>query len=168
MRSNLPTILRRELTNFIAASVAILVIGAGALAVVSYPATAGGAPKHYTQIVPGVAVGGYDPVAYFTEGKARQGKADVTLKHEGVTFRFASTENRDTFKADPAKYIPQYGGHCAWAAAQGYAAKGDPRNWDVRGGKLYLNYNADIQSRWLKNPDGFISQADKKWPEVTG
>ena len=72
-------------------------------------------PAVYTGIVKGVAVGGYDPVAYFTVGKPVPGKADITVTHEGATWRFASAANRDAFKAEPAKYAPQYGGHCAWA-----------------------------------------------------
>ena len=122
------------------------------------------APAVDTGIIKGVAVGGYDPVAYFTEKKPVPGKADITFVHEGATWRFASATNRDAFKADPAKYAPQYGGHCAWAVSQGYTAKGDPLAWTVTGGKLYLNYNKSVQSNWEKSIPGNIAKGDANWP----
>ena len=122
----------------------------------------------YTGIVKGVAVGGYDPVAYFSEKKAVAGKADITLEHEGTTWRFSSPANRDAFKADPAKYAPQYGGYCAWAVSQGYTAKGDPNVWSVVDGKLYLNYNRSVQTGWEKNTPGNIKKGDANWPRVLG
>ncbi|MEP3561116.1 MAG: YHS domain-containing (seleno)protein [Marinobacter sp.] len=66
----------------------------------------------------------------------------------------------------PSRFAPAYGGYCAWAVAQGYLAKGDPQHWTIRGDRLYLNYSQSIQDRWLKNPDGFIQQANANWPEV--
>jgi YHS domain-containing protein len=123
-------------------------------------------PAIFTGLVKGVAVGGYDPVAYFTERKAIAGSKDITLEHEGVVWRFASAANRDAFKADPAKYAPQYGGYCAWAVSQGYTAKGDPKYWKVVGGKLYLNYNASVQQNWQKDVPGHIAKADRNWPKV--
>ena len=122
----------------------------------------------YTGIVNGVAVGGYDPVAYFTEKKPVAGKADITLEHEGTTWRFSTRANRDAFKADPAKYAPQYGGYCAWAVSQGYTAKGDPQVWSVTDGKLYLNYNKSVQSGWDKDVPGLVKKADANWPKVLG
>ena len=122
----------------------------------------------YTGIVKGVAVGGYDPVAYFTEKKPVAGKADITLEHEGVIWRFGSTANRDAFKADPARYAPQYGGYCAWAVSQGYTAKGDPNVWSLVEGKLYLNYNRSVQTGWEKDTPGNIKKGDANWPRVLG
>ena len=122
----------------------------------------------FTGLVKGVAVGGFDPVAYFTDGKPVAGKAEITLQHEGATWRFASEANRDAFKADPAKYAPQYGGYCAYAVAHGSTAKGDPNAWTVANGKLYLNYNKGIQKDWDKGKAGFIAKADAKWPSVLG
>ena len=66
----------------------------------------------------------------------------------------------------PDAFLPQYGGYCAWAVANGYTAKGDPRNWKIVGGKLYLNYNDEIQSRWVKDIPGFIHKGDGNWPIV--
>ena len=123
-------------------------------------------PPWFTELVKGVAVGGYDPVAYFTEKAAVPGKPDITLQHDGATWRFSTTANRDAFKADPAKYAPQYGGYCAWAVSQGYTAKGDPNVWSVTDGKLYLNYNKSVQSGWQKDVPNLVKKADANWPKV--
>lgn len=122
----------------------------------------------YTGLVKGVAVGGYDPVAYFTDGKPLKGRADLTLEHQGATWRFASEANRDAFRADPARYAPQYGGYCAWAVAEGYTAKGDPTAWRIVDGKLYLNYDASVQRTWEKNIPGNITRANANWPKLGG
>jgi YHS domain-containing protein len=122
--------------------------------------------KIFTEIIRGVAVGGYDPVAYFTEGRPRQGSAAITVTHAGATWRFASERNREAFLANPAAFAPQFGGHCAWAAAEGYLAKGDPAHWRIVAGKLYLNYDASIQRRWERDIPGFIRQGDANWPKL--
>ena len=123
-------------------------------------------PEIYTGILSATAVGGYDPVAYFTDGKPVEGKRDITHSWKGVTWRFASEKNRDAFKANPAAYAPQYGGYCAWAVSQGYTAKGDPKYWKIVGGKLYLNYDARVQRDWEKDIPGHIVKAEKNWPAV--
>ena len=113
-----------------------------------------------------LAVDGYDPVAYFTEGKPVAGRSDITHVWKGATWRFATTTNRDLFKAKPEAYAPQYGGYCAWAVAQGYTAKGDPKYWKVVDGKLYLNYDAGVQKNWEKDIPGHITNANRNWPKV--
>jgi len=125
-------------------------------------------PPIYTGIVRDVAVGGYDPVAYFTEKRPVVGNSAITLVHEGVTWRFSSAANRDAFKAEPAKYAPQFGGYCAWAVAEGYTAKGDPTIWSITDGKLYLNYNASVQKSWERDVPGNITRAQGNWPKVLG
>lgn len=120
----------------------------------------------YTGLISSVAVGGYDPVAYFADGKPAVGRGDITWTWKGATWRFASVKNRDAFKAAPEAYAPQYGGHCAWAVSEGYTAKGDPRHWKIVNGKLYLNYNAKVQSDWERNVPGHIAKGDKNWPTV--
>jgi YHS domain-containing protein len=120
----------------------------------------------YTGILSSVAAGGYDPVAYFTEGKPVAGKSDITHQWKGATWRFASEKNRDLFKAKPEAYAPQYGGYCAWAVSQGYTAKGDPNYWKVVDGKLYLNYDASVQKNWEKDIPGHIGNANRNWPKV--
>jgi len=84
----------------------------------------------------------------------------------GAQWRFANQANLDAFKAEPEKYAPAYGGYCAWAVSQGNTAKGDPKQWTVHEGKLYLNYNAKILKQWRADKDGFIALADEQWPTV--
>ena len=112
------------------------------------------------------AIDGYDAVAYFTEGKPVKGKAEFQTEYKGATWTFASQENLDTFKADPDKYRPVYGGYCAYAVSQGATASGDPEVWYIEDGHLYLNYNKGIQKKWLKDIPGYIEKADANWPKV--
>jgi YHS domain-containing protein len=116
----------------------------------------------------GVAIDGYDPVAYFTDGKPVEGRADFSYDWQGATWRFASAEHRDLFAAAPEKYAPQYGGYCAYAVAQGKTADIDPEAWTVVGDKLYLNYDQDIQKKWLADRDAYIRSADVAWPRMLG
>lgn len=112
----------------------------------------------------GLAIHGYDPVAYFTEGKPVEGKAEFTHSYEGTEWRFASAANRDAFAADPARYAPQYGGYCAWAVSQGYTASTDPDAWHIEAGKLYLNYSMSVQRDWAQDIPGHIAKGDANWP----
>lgn len=114
----------------------------------------------------GTAIDGTDPVAYFTEGRPVEGSSEFTYEWNGATWRFASAGNRDTFAAAPGRYAPQYGGYCAWAVSQGYTASTDPDAWKIVGGKLYLNYNEDVQKRWEADVPGNIESADDNWPKV--
>ena len=123
-------------------------------------------PPIYTPALNNVAVGGYDTVAYFTVGKPVRGSDAFRTEWKGATWKFASAANLAKFKADPAAYAPQYGGYCAWAVANGYTAKGDPLQWKIVDGKLYLNYDATIQARWVKDIPGFVRKGDTNWPKV--
>lgn len=111
------------------------------------------------------AVGGYDPVSYFT-GKPVLGSDAFTTQYKGARWRFASAANLAAFRANPDRYAPQYGGHCAWAAANNYRFAADPKVWKLVGGKLYLNYNADVQAKWEKDVPGMIAKADANWPAL--
>ena len=113
-----------------------------------------------------VAAGGYDVVAYFTAGRPVKGNPQFATQWQGVAWQFSSAANLAKFKANPAAYAPQYGGYCAWAVAHGYTAKGDPLQWRIVGGKLYLNYNADVQSKWVQDIPGYIRQGNAAWPNV--
>lgn len=115
----------------------------------------------------GLALRGHDPVAYFKEHRPVPGRAEFTAQHRGSTFRFASQANRDAFVADPAKYAPQYGGFCAFGMASGYKAAIDPAAFSVVDGRLYLNYNRDIQKQWSADTPGFIAKADRHWPTAS-
>ena len=114
----------------------------------------------------GVALKGYDPVAYHTSGGPQKGQSQHSHKWMGATWYFASAENRDLFAADPDRYAPRYGGYCAWAVSQGYTASTDPDAWDIIDGKLYLNYSKGVQRKWRKDIPGFIRLADENWPGI--
>jgi YHS domain-containing protein len=114
----------------------------------------------------GTAIGGYDPVAYFKEGKPVEGESDYSYEWMDAAWYFASAENRDLFAADPEKYAPQYGGYCAYAVSQGGTAGIDPDAWRIEDGKLYLNLNKDIQATWSKDIPGYIEKADANWPGI--
>ncbi|MEH6576431.1 MAG: YHS domain-containing (seleno)protein [Amphritea sp.] len=120
----------------------------------------------YTSYFSDVAVSGYDTVAYFSDGKPVKGNGDYATEYKGVQWYFKNAENLAAFKATPEKYAPQYGGYCAWAVAQNNTASGDPQQWTIHNGKLYLNYDSEIQSKWLKDKDGLIRAADSNWPHV--
>ena len=114
-----------------------------------------------------LAVKGYDTVAYFTENAAVEGNKAHSYQWQGATWRFSSNENLALFKANPTKYAPQYGGYCAYAIASGSFAGIEPEQFTVVNGKLYLNYNHDIQKTWKADRDNFIQMADKKWPALS-
>jgi len=143
----------------------LLAVALAAGAIAATPAYADQAPV-YTSLLSRVAVSGYDPVAYFTDGRPVRGSQQFSATHQGYEYRFASAEHLAAFRANPSRYAPQYGGYCAWAVSQGYTASGDPTNWRIVDGKLYLNYNDEIQRRWEQDIPGYIRSADTNWPGV--
>lgn len=116
--------------------------------------------------VQGVALGGTDPVSYFDEGSPLAGVREYAFDYGGATWHFASAENRARFAADPAAYVPQYGGWCAFAAAKGAKAPTVPEAWTLVDGKLYLNYSMQVMSAWRADAPGFIAAADANWPTL--
>jgi YHS domain-containing protein len=120
----------------------------------------------------GVGLKGYGPVAYFTNGAPTKGLEQYTFAWKGVGYRFASAENLDRFKADPGKYLPQYGGYCAYAMSLDRIADVDPSRWAIVNGKLYLNNGFVAEKLWSLNKSGNIVSADRNWPlyprEATG
>lgn len=114
----------------------------------------------------GLAIHGYDPVAYFTVGKPVPGKEEFEYKYQGATWRFASAANQDAFAKDPAKYAPQYGGYCAFGMSRGYAVSTEPDAWTIVKGKLYLNYNVDVLKQWSQDIPGYIEKANTNWPKI--
>ena len=115
----------------------------------------------------GVALRGYDPVGYFTEGKPQQGLPTHSYVHKGSKFYFASAEHRRLFAENPDKYAPQFGGYCAYGTAQGYKVSTQPDAFAVVDGKLYLNYNRDVAKIWQQDVPGNIARAEENWPEVS-
>ena len=114
----------------------------------------------------GLALQGYDPVAYFTTGEATPGDWTITASYKDATYRFANEDHKAAFESDPESYLPQYGGYCAFGAAMGFKFDGDPNQWKIVDGELYLNISKDVQERWLTDVPGFIERADVNWTEI--
>jgi len=148
-------------------SVKSIMIAAGlGLAMLQPVAASAAMAPVYTGLLDNVAVSGHDPVAYFTQGRPVKGDPRFSMTWNGAQWRFASAENLATFRADPARYAPQYGGYCAWAVSQGYTASADPTVWKIVGGKLYLNYSRSVGQRWEQDIPGHIRSANANWPAV--
>jgi YHS domain-containing protein len=112
------------------------------------------------------AINGYDTVAYFTAGKPVKGSDSFVFEWMGAKWKFASQSHLELFKANPEKYAPQYGGYCAYGVAEGRLVKVEADQFSVLDGKLYLNYDADIQALWRKDPAGYIRKADAKFQDL--
>lgn len=113
-----------------------------------------------------LAVGGYDTVAYHKKGKPVIGTDAFTYTWKDATWRFSSEENLDEFVAAPDKYAPQYGGYCAYAVAHNGLSPGSPLHWKIVDGKLYLNIDGSVQTKWERGQDGFIKRSETNWPKV--
>jgi len=114
----------------------------------------------------GLAMQGYDPVAYFTVGEPTKGDYRLTAVYNDATYWFSSEENKATFEANPEAYAPAYGGFCAFGTAMGFKFDGDPNYWKIVDDKLYLNLSAQIQERWNADVPGFIVSADTNWTDI--
>jgi YHS domain-containing protein len=113
-----------------------------------------------------LAVRGYDVVAYFTDGKPTVGTEEFTTTHEGATYRFASAEHLKLFKESREKYLPQYGGFCAYGCFVHKKFDGDPLLWKIVDGKLYFNLNKSIQKKWSEETAEKIKTANNNWKEI--
>jgi len=118
----------------------------------------------YTHSV--VGVGGYDVVAYHTQGKATRGTGFHAADYEGVTYLFTSKQNRTQFLKNPDKFVPQFGGYCAFGAAMGKKLYADPTVWKIVDGKLFLNVDSKIQKKFEKDLSGNITKAKANWPKL--
>ena len=114
----------------------------------------------------GVAINGYDAVAYFTKSQPVKGDKKFSLAWNNATWYFASQEDLSLFKASPEKYAPQYGGYCAYGLSENHKAPTKPEAWSIVNGKLYLNYNLDVKQDWQKNTGERIKKADAYWPAI--
>jgi YHS domain-containing protein len=114
-----------------------------------------------------IAIKGYDPVAYFMQGKAVQGNPAISFQWHNLTWFFASIDNSNLFAAAPAYYAPQYDGYCAWAMIEGRKALTDPQVWKLYNGKLYLNCSKEAYDKWSKDMWGNIQKADAKWQKLS-
>ncbi len=133
-------------------ALALALAGAPLAAAPAWPGTENNAP----------AIGGHDPVAYFS-GTPAMGDAAFTATHAGATFRFASAANRDAFVAAPERYAPQFGGYCAWAASRERLSQPDPTLFRIVDGKLYLNCSKTAEANWLEDVPGNIAKAEAFW-----
>ncbi|MEL7303380.1 MAG: YHS domain-containing (seleno)protein [Pseudomonadota bacterium] len=161
------------MTKMMSRRTAMIAFGAvliGGAAATQIPATQAKAGKPLINQIgsKGVAIKGFDPVAYFTVGKPTKGTSEHTSEYKGATWKFASAENKALFDGNPEKYAPAYGGYCAYGVAQGALVKIEGNAWAIRNGKLYLNYNRSVQNRWAKKPASFIKTANTKWPKLIG
>jgi YHS domain-containing protein len=146
----------------------LLAFASGLMLTVALPAHAvkntGG---EYNTLYAGQGAKGYDVVAYFTDGKPVQGSDEYTSEYGGVVWKFASKQHLEMFKASPAKYAPQYGGFCSWGVANGRLFDVDPVNgWTIQDGKLYLNFNADINKTFRQSSADFIKKAEANWQDL--
>lgn len=115
------------------------------------------------------AIRGADVVAYWSlEPGAKAVRGDRNISHEymGATWYFSTTENRDLFAANPEKYLPEYGGYCAFAVSHGFTKSIDPDFWHIVDGRLYLNFNFFADRKWRRDRDAAIIRADNNWPNV--
>lgn len=113
----------------------------------------------------GLAIKGYDTVAYFEVGEPAEGSSEFEFEWMGAKWRFANADHLAKFKANPERYAPQYGGYCAFAVSRGKTAPISPKAWTVKNDKLYLNHPW-AQGKFKKDLDNNISLADKNWPEI--
>lgn len=114
----------------------------------------------------GLAVHGYDVVAYFTDGRPVRGTTAFVHRWRDAEWRFASAAHRDAFAADPERYAPQYGGFCAYGVAEGAQVDVDPTAWRIVDGKLYLNIDHSVQRRWQQDIPGYIRRANENWSRM--
>ncbi|NMP31296.1 hypothetical protein HII17_06960 [Thalassotalea sp. M1531] len=115
-----------------------------------------------------LAIKGYDPVAYFTQGKAVAGDVNYTTTYKGAIYRFSSEQHRNLFKTNPEKFAPQYGGYCAFGVAMDKKFDTDPTAWKIIADKLYLNLNKQVQKKWLQQTQHYIAQSDSNWAGIKG
>lgn len=113
-----------------------------------------------------LALHGYDPVAYFTHGEPRLGLAEHSLVHDGATYRFVGQQHLKTFREDPERFLPAFGGFCAYGVSVGAKFDGDPHVWKIVDNQLFLNLNPAIQELWEKDLRGNIEEADAHWPRI--
>jgi YHS domain-containing protein len=121
------------------------------------------APVAEINVKEGVAVKGYDVVAYFTDRIPVKGSPEYMYQWKGATWQFASAEHRAAFVSNPEKYAPQYGGYCSYAISLGSVVDIDPKQWKIVGGRLYLNNNSIAQGLWLRDPEAHIKKGDFNW-----
>ena len=161
--SHFTRMLDRRSLIALSAAAAISSLSITALPVMAFE---GDSKSAYNLDKSGIAIRGYDPVAYFTAGKPTLGDAKFSASQDGATYYFATAANRDAFLKEPAKYAPAFGGFCAMGASLEKKFDGDPSLWKVVDGKLYLNVSPDAQKAWEKDVPGNISKGNRNWSAI--
>jgi YHS domain-containing protein len=115
----------------------------------------------------GLAIGGYDPVAFFTDGKPIEGSADFEFRYAGAVWRFCNIGNRDAFAERPDVYMPRFGGYDPIGVAHGVATPGNPNLWLIAGQRLFLFYDRDRLEKFVADSNHLLAEAERKWPTVT-
>ena len=131
-------------------------------------------PKGETYTANGIGLDGYDPVAYFEQAEARLGNENTTSSYNGITYQFTSTKHKELFNENPEKYLPAYGGWCAYAVAESSTKMApDPTMWQIQEGRLLLFYDdwmtsltGSLKEEWNSDQNGYLQKADTNWPEV--
>ena len=114
----------------------------------------------------GIAIKGYDPVAFFTQNQPVKGRPEFESKYKGARYLFASAEDKAMFDANPAKYEPQFGGFCAYGASRGHAAPIKIEAWQIVNGRLLMQYDLGVKKNFNKDQQGNLQKADKNWPGI--
>lgn len=139
---------------------AVMLLGLGLLATV-----ADAESPVFTGETDNIAIGGYDVVAYFTEGKPAKGSAEYRHEWRGVEWHFASEEHLALFRENPDRYAPAYGGHCAYGVFVGKKLAASPYYWTIHDGRLYLNLNEEVHQSWREDLAANIETANANWPD---
>ncbi|MEO9483444.1 MAG: YHS domain-containing (seleno)protein [Ekhidna sp.] len=140
-------------------------------AIVASCSSGSDAPKDEVFNVEGVALDGYDPVAYFEQGEAKKGVEDESVNHQGLVYYFSSTKNRLLFQENAEKYLPEYGGWCAYAVAEtSTKMQPDPTQWQIQDGELMLftsswmtKLTGSLKDEWNEDPESYETKADNNW-----
>jgi YHS domain-containing protein len=114
----------------------------------------------------GVAIRGYDPVAYFTDNKPVEGSKDFSWSWQGTTWQFKDKANLEAFKSNPEKYAPQFGGYCAYGVSENHKSPTQPDAFTIVDNKLYLNYNVKVKELWVKDIPGRVAKAETNWTDL--
>ena len=149
----------------------LILMATAALALAAFvlaPTLIEAAPRSPVNILAGGRVAIHGLVAYFVEGGPRKGRSELAVERNGARWLFSSVANRARFEADAERYLPAYGGYCAYGVAQGYLVKIDPEAWTIVDGRLYLNYDRSISETWREDVPGYVHKADGNWPRLIG
>jgi hypothetical protein len=152
---------KRLCAGFAAVAAALMALPAGPPA-----ATAATTERLVVDWHTGLAIGGYDPVAFFTDGRPMAGSADFEFRYGGAIWRFRNVGNRDAFAAQPDIYMPKFGGYDPIGVTRGVAVAGNPNVWLVTGERLYLFYDRGRLEKFVADADRLSAEAERKWPDV--